>query len=240
MSFFINDHMVERLPFDSGYGNDFGVRSDGAETVDFDNFSLKGTKQSGTPTVGGGGGGYDFTSVDEFSDNRNEWILANTDNKEIKIDNGKLRIRGISNDFGYRSAHDFAVDNTKDFSVSVTAKWVQGVTNKTFGIVCASNVGNTSRYDFCIDADGSYQISVLNSDAWKDIKTWTASSYINKNTVPNILSLVKKGNYISFLINDHEVESFAFDGGFGSVFGVTADGTQIIDFDNFTIKGTKK
>jgi serine/threonine protein kinase len=42
MRFYINDKLVKILPFTGGFGNAFGLRVDGAQTVSFDQFIVKG------------------------------------------------------------------------------------------------------------------------------------------------------------------------------------------------------
>lgn len=240
MTYYINGNQVESLPFNNGYGNIFGVRVGGAQTIDFDNFTLSGVKGTAVTTYTPSGGGNTYTLFDDFSDNRNSWAMANDNEREMKIDNGKFRIKGISNERSYKSTLDFNVNANQDFTLSVTTKWVEGIKNKAFGLVYCGNASFTSHCDFTISANGSYTISYYDAGGWKDTKAWTESSFVNQDNSPNILSIKKAGNYISFYINDHAVETIPFDGGYGSVFGLRADGAQTIDFDNFTLNGTKK
>jgi len=44
ISFFINDNKVETLPFDGDLGKWFGLRASNIQTIEFDNFELKGSK----------------------------------------------------------------------------------------------------------------------------------------------------------------------------------------------------
>jgi hypothetical protein len=42
LHFYINDKLVQALPFTGGYGNYFGFRVDGGQTVAFDQLLIKG------------------------------------------------------------------------------------------------------------------------------------------------------------------------------------------------------
>jgi serine/threonine-protein kinase len=44
LRFLINDRLEKELPYTGGYGNYFGLRVDGAQTVSFDQFIVKGTQ----------------------------------------------------------------------------------------------------------------------------------------------------------------------------------------------------
>lgn len=178
---------------------------------------------------------------DDFSDNRNNWPLYKDENKSMEIANGKLRIHGLKTNFSFFSNQHFNIDLNQDFSCSVTTKWLEGVNNYGYGLSYCSNATSGSYYIFYISANGYYCIKYFeNNGDWKDIKDWTSTSIINQNFIPNLISIKKQGNYISFYINDIKVESYPFDGGYGNHFGVRLGNKQTVEFDNFTIIGKSK
>jgi len=181
-----------------------------------------------------------FYFFDSFTNNENDWATNSDSTKMMGVVNGKFRIEGKSNR-GFQSVRNFELDLTKDFSCIMVVKWIDGVQNSGFGVRFCSDFLKRSFNDFGISANGSYVISSKEGGGeWKNIKPWTPSVFINKGLIPNILSIKKEGNYISFYINDHEVEKFPFDGGYGLAFGFQADNKQTIDFDDFRLTGTKK
>lgn len=179
--------------------------------------------------------------LDDFTDNRNNWLISADADHEVSLTNGKLRFRGINNDYNYSRNQKFNLDLHSDFSVQVTARWFEGITNHGYGINFCSNTSTNSHYIFFISANGYYSIKYYESNGtWKSLKDWVQSSYVNPNTVPNILSIKKTGNYIRFYINDNLVETMPFDGGYGTSFGLRVSQAQTIDFDNFTVTGSSR
>ncbi|MFY7651441.1 MAG: hypothetical protein ACOVQE_02010, partial [Chitinophagaceae bacterium] len=181
-----------------------------------------------------------FSIKDYFDDNRNDWALANDANKQIKLADGKLIIEGVSDKYSYYSVKNFSVDLKKDYVFSITAKWKSGVNNKGFGLNFSSNFTTKTFYVFYISANGYYMISNVNSNGdWVDIKSWTKSSYINQNSLPNLLRVEKKGNYVNFYINDQFITNMVFDGGYGNSFGIRVSSNQTVEFDNFELKNVE-
>jgi hypothetical protein len=134
------------------------------------------------------------------------------------------------------------VDNNKDFSCSVTVKWIEGITNNGFGIKFCYDEDLTTGYGFIISADGSYKVIYKDPNDYmaKNVINWTASSSIYQNSVPNILTVERKGNFIYFYINDTKVNSIPFDGGYGNRFGMVIYNKQTVEFDNLAINGVRK
>ena len=245
MSFFVNDRLLDSFPFYGGFGHGFGFQNDNIQTVEFDNFELTGTKTNTSfkqdnpynqPLINKG-----FNFFDDFSNNTNNWLEISDADKEMGITNGKYILKGKSDRYGYQSLKDFPdIDLHKDFTAKVTARWVEGIKDRGFGLNYCGNLSTNSMCAFFIDANGYYAIRHLENGAWKDIKDWAQSSYINQNGIPNIISIKKTGSTISFYVNDHLLESFPFDGGYGGGFGFREDNVQTIEFDDFELIGARK
>jgi hypothetical protein len=178
---------------------------------------------------------------DDFSDNKNNWTAVSDDNKTMSLINGKFKIKGINSKYTYISNQQLGINLNENFSCSVATKWSEGVTNMGFGLNFCSNPSTKSYYVFFISANGYYCIKYYENDGeWKNIKDWKQSYYVNQNSVPNILLIKKEGSYIKFYINDTQVESYPFDGGYGNYFGIRVSAAQTVEFDNFAITGTNK
>ena len=179
------------------------------------------------------------TFLDDFTDNKNLWGLNSDTNVERAIRDGKYIINAHSDDYSYGSQIKFGIDPEKDFSISLNAKWIYGITNNGFGIDFCCEMNPQQIYSFTISADGSYQVSRLTNSTWYNLVSWTQSAYINKNDALNVLAITKTGKLMKFFINDEEVTSLELTGSIGKYFGVRVFGKQTVEFDNFILKGQR-
>jgi len=237
--FYINGKLVETLSGIKMYGNKFGCRVTKSQTVDFDNFNLTGRK-----TDGGKQSYYDASNIsffEPFSDNSNNWPLVDDTYKKISIKNDKLSIKGINDQSIYAAIKNFDVKLSDDFNISVDANWIEGIDNYGYGINFCNNTTTVSSNRFYI-ANGSYTIGYFeNNGTWNSLKSWTASSFIKKkNEGKNTLRIEKTGTMFKFYINNNLIETFTNIKTYGNQFGVEVNRNQTVEFDNFTINGTKK
>jgi hypothetical protein len=236
--FYINNIQVEKIPFDGGFGNQFGIQVHRMQTIEFDNFNLSGmTKSSG---IDANTGAEIYSFVDYFNDNKNVWEVLSDDNKKISIEDGKFRIMGIVSGYSYNSVRYHDIDLSKDFSCSVQAEWKSGDNNRSFGIDFCSDKLTNSHYSFFVTAAGDYKILKLIKGAWEDVVISTASPFINKYSGVNYLSIEKKDKKINFYINNKFLISIFSFNAFGSYFGLRVGSNQTVEFDNFMVTGTKK
>ncbi len=243
--FFINEYLVATIYSFTSYGSTFGLWSSGAQTIDFDNFSLTGsTAGSVNPKPSNSfvnsaslSAGSSFNFSDDFTSNQNGWELESNGDKKMSITNGKLRIEGLAK-FSFSAKKEFDINSSKDFTITVTAKWIDGISDDGFGIDFCSDFKNKRYSTFLVSANGKYLISNYSNSKWIAVQSWTDSYLINKLNVPNIISVRKVGETISFYVNDQKLASFPFDGGYGTDVGLRLSGMQTADFDNFSIVGT--
>ncbi|CAN5182905.1 hypothetical protein BH09BAC2_BH09BAC2_12580 [soil metagenome] len=235
LSFYINDHYVDSKTISGTFGSDFGFKVGGGQTVEFDNFKLTSNTSGGTVTNNNVA---NYSLADDFSSNSNNWPVVYDNNKEVKLQYGKLSIRGISADYSYHSLLNFGIDPKKDFNCSVSTRWVSGVDDRSYGLSFCADFANNNYYSFFISGNGYYKIAYLKNGTWTDMKAWTSSNMIYKNST-NILAVKKEGTSLRFYINDVVVDTETFPGAFGSDFGVSAENKQTIEFDDFSIQGTR-
>ena len=182
-----------------------------------------------------------FNFLDGFTDNSNGWPTVSDANKEISVSDGKLIIKNNTNGRAFHCGRNFAIEVKKDFLLKVTAKWVSGTTGSGFGVYFCSNDQTGSFYTFEISSNGNYTIGYFeNRGNVTLLKAWTNSPYINQGMMPNILTVKREGSYIRFIINDHLVENFPFEGAYGDGFGFRVSDAQNVKFENFTLTGTAR
>ncbi len=180
--------------------------------------------------------GQPYSFEDDFTDNRNEWPLGGDNDYKRTIESGKMTVRGLSDKYSYQTSRFFPVDRSKDFSYSLVCKWVGGIVNKGFGIKFCSD--NDNEYLFLIAANGYYKIALVKGGEWADVIPWTTTGYVYQNALPNVLKIVKQGDYMQYFINGNLVQTIPFDGGYGGLFGSKVDCNQSVEFDNLKIEGT--
>jgi len=181
--------------------------------------------------------GVKINFIEDFSDTTHFWSVA----EGATIADGKLRYKFLEK--GQTSILTpvllFSLNTNKDFSISVRTKWISGADDVSFGIQYFMDTGGLNRCEFSIAANGAFSIGTVKNGKWEPLQNWKNSEHINKNSLPNILDIVKKGNYISFYINDNQVASFPFEGGYvGTAYGVSVSASQTVEFDDFKISGT--
>ena len=183
---------------------------------------------------------YSFT--DDFSDNHNNWCTGTDNYGMTTVANGKYRISCTNEYRNIGCVIPTALDNNKDFTCSVTAKWIEGIANNGFGIRFCCDENLTTGYIFTISAYGSYSVDYKDPNEFmlKDLIAWTESSSIYQNNILNTLKVERKGNFVNFYINDTTVNTIPFDGGSGNLFGLIVYGKQTVEFDNFELRGVRK
>jgi hypothetical protein len=89
--------------------------------------------------------------------------------------------------------------------IELTVALQQGANNSDYGLSFggADSGNNYFFYLFGIDANGSYDLSQHTTE-WKDIKPWTADSFVNKGyNSPNKLALEIHGTSVTYSVNGH-------------------------------------
>ena len=182
---------------------------------------------------------HNFT--DDFSDNHSNWCTGTNNRGMLTVANGKYRISCTDENGNEACCIRTALDNNKDFTCSVTAKWIEGV-NHGFGISFCWDENLTVGYYFLISANGFYTVTYKERSEFmnKDVIKWTKSSSIYQNNILNILKVERKGNFVNFYINDTKVNTIPFDGGYGNRFGLVVFNKQTVEFDNFELRGVRK
>lgn len=237
--FYINNNLVETFSNIQIYGNLFGVYIGGKLTVDFDNFELSGTKGIAQSVTFVDANKFSFS--ESFRDNSNNWSYSPSENKKITFDGYKLNIKGISDEYSYVVDKEIKVDVSKDFSISMEANWIEGLTSPGYGMRYCSNNATNSINSFGINALGEYVIGgFVNNGNYTPVRVWTASGYINKrNLGTNKLTVEKIGSVFKYYINNNLVETIDNIQVHGNVFGPYVGGALTVDFDNIEINGTK-
>ncbi len=182
---------------------------------------------------------YGFTVSDDFSDNRNNWNEESFYDRRAQISGGKMVLEASNERSSYRVAHGFPVNLDKDFSVEATTRWVRGEEKNGYGIDFASDYEGNRYYSFQVAAIGYYSILYYENNQWGDIIPWKSSSAVNRGSELNKLKIKKQGNELFFYANDALLTIIPWKGSFGKDFGFRIFDKQVVEFDDFIIKGIK-
>ena len=179
-----------------------------------------------------------YAYQEEFSGQGN-WTRDNNDIRELYVSNGKYYFEHKKTK-GYReiTSRTFNLDKTKDFEFETSILKVFGVTD--YGISFLYDYKDKDDYtEFGYTSTGYYRVCESNKGTFKNIKSWTSSSYIKKgNYAKNTLKIKKKGNKLSYYINDTYVHGMDFKKFKGSRIGFRLYRNQKVAIDYFRVKYT--
>jgi len=177
--------------------------------------------------------------IEEFNDNSFGWYNNSDKDHDIKVENGKYRFSSKKDNSSWFASRLIDLNPEKDFSISVIAKWQEGIENNRFGIQFCSDRNGDNYMFFGVSANGYYIIADYKGGKWYPMKDWTQTDRVNKKYVPNLLTIKKEGRFISYYLNDQMVFSMPFEGGYGRAFGFRLHDKQTVEFDRLEIKGTR-
>ena len=178
---------------------------------------------------------------DDFNDYSKGWFDSNINTPEMKrrIAEGKFYMEQIGGGTNW-SVIGFWTDPTKDFSLTSNMMQSQGNDGNGFGVVVFG--ANDKRYFFLIKPSRpSFYVGYEQRGTWTESKNWTASPFVNGQQVPNKLEVIRKGDRISFVLNDHEVFGANQNEGFQemlsvSFYGIVTLVPMKIEVDDFIFR----
>lgn len=169
---------------------------------------------------------------DEFTDNKNNWIIKNKEDAELKIQNGVYYIHNKHSKNDYQTWNDFIFDWNSDFSIEIKLKEIDNSSDEGFGFFFSST-GTSDQYTFEIRSTGYYYLSEESGKGWqKTTSTKTVNNY-------NILKVSKKGEYLYYYINGRNITKTKYNNSKGEDFGFIIEPSTIIEIDYFKIYGIK-
>ena len=174
----------------------------------------------------------------DFDQQDTLWNTGKDENCEFILLDGKYTMKGFNDSLSYSSFIKLNMDTGKDFTVAATAAHEGEGSSDPFGIIFCGDESQDAFYVFYIISNGYYSIGTSVKDEWETLTDWTPSSNIRQDTEMNIFSLERRNGLLRFLVNGKVEKVLSFNGGFGSYFGLRADGAQTISFDEFIVKGS--
>ncbi len=174
---------------------------------------------------------------ENFDNNDAKWTVDDAFDTKSYIKDGSYYMINKTSSSYYAFWNDFELDASKDFSIEIKIKALEGDDNCYQGVVfCANSIEN--RYSFSVSDNGFYRPLYV-KDSNYDNDKWLETDFINEDKKYNVLKVKKENNYINYYINGNKVDSKPFKGGFGNYFGFIVSSSSKVKADYIKIYGTK-
>jgi len=199
ITFYINGTYVKGLDYKSFMGNKMALKLYRKQKIGISHFRVKylgsTTTSSESKTI----------LFEGFNGNSNNWSESSTSDVNLAISNGDYIFDHKRASGGWSSTIEKKYDTSKDFRISAQLKKKSGITDNGYGIIFGRKDSNNQNL-FYISGQGSYNICKYVNGTRTAIKNWTKSSHIkNGNGVSNLLTVIKTGSKIEYLINSNVV-----------------------------------
>jgi hypothetical protein len=173
---------------------------------------------------------------ENFSDNVNDWFVGGDEDCTVAIENGLLTFHHLREDGSFLIYNISYLDDSQPYTIETKIKHISGVEEYGYGFIWGIQDINNF-YSFNLTASGYYRVGRMINDTWEDIIGWTESSHIEKNHESNLLSIKKKGDKVSFYINNNYVNQIDSEKLPGHEVGYIIWRKQTIQVDHLYIYG---
>lgn len=173
---------------------------------------------------------------DSFTDNINSWNLSEDSRAPLSINNGHFNFQHTRKEKSYFVTKQIPLMQERDFRIEASIKKVGGYLKNGYGLVWGRNIQSNQQYEFHVIGSGYYRILKMINGKNIFIEKGKASDAVHAgNGVKNKLTLIKKGNQMSFFVNDTKVHTTKFEPLFGNYFGFIIYKDQTIAVDYLSI-----
>lgn len=172
----------------------------------------------------------------EFN-SKGSFITGNNSNREVKVSNGRYYFTHKNNESSYYvTSGSIYLDKDRDFELETSIQKISGEQNYGIGFIYDyKDSDNYSEFDF--SPNGYIRVANMRDDKFTSLKKWTKNSNVKTgNYAINKLRVKKKGNWITFYINDSYAYSTSYKRFIGNKIGIIIHRKQKISIDYFRIK----
>jgi hypothetical protein len=180
---------------------------------------------------------------EENFDGSSNWPEGNTEFTELSVYNNRYYFEHKRTEKSWQViTSEFDLDSSKDFEIETKIKKISGSANS--GITFKYDYKDADNYkELGIATNGYFRVAQSVNGTYSNLKAWTKSDkVITGNYSTNILSISKKGNTVSFYVNDFYVYSTTHKAFVGKKMAIALYKNQKISIDYIRAKssGTKK
>ena len=173
----------------------------------------------------------------ENFDNKGNWPIGSNDIRDLNVFNGRYYFEHKRTDKSWRiSTTDFNLDTSKDFEIETSIQKISGIDNS--GIQFLYDFKDDSNYkELGFSSNGYFRIAESVNGTYSNIKKWEKSDKIKTgNYGVNNLKVSKKGNSLTFYINEKEIYTMPYKSFVGKQIGVAIFKNQKISIDYISVK----
>ena len=173
----------------------------------------------------------------ENFDNKGNWPTGSNDKRELNVYNGRYYFEHKRTEKSWRiSTTSFSLDTSKDFDLEISIQKVSGVENS--GISFLYDFKDENNYkEFGYSASGYFRVAESVNNSYKNLKEWTKSDKIKTgNYGVNTLKVSKKGNTVTFYINNSSLYTTSYKNFVGKKMAITLYKNQKISIDYIRAK----
>lgn len=230
--YFVNEIYVTKTDFEPFFGDNLGFVVYNNQEVAVDYLKINKLEENRTNYVTKKTFALPF--VESFSDNKNNWVLDDSEDYNSGITNGKLQITKKKKG-GIFLSQQVDIDNNKDFIIETSMATLTNSNDGFYGLTFGRK-NSSNEYSFMF-SNGSYLFRKFENGQYNKIIPFTQSSAIKTNTNQyNKLKIVKSGNLLRFYINDQYVNEAPFYGLFGNYIGFSVYYDKHIAVDYLNVK----
>lgn len=176
---------------------------------------------------------------DKFDNNSYGWTKSNTSENRYDIYNGNYTIQHKTTTDRAYTVIDGRMKLGADFEMSANMTHVAGEKDFAAGLIFGGKNAD-NHYSFAITYTGFFRLSKMENGTYVDIVKWSENAAVKKSTgSTNKLSIINKGNYTYFYVNDQHIHSELNLPLFGTQIGFDLYNKQTISIDAIWVLGEK-
>jgi hypothetical protein len=178
-------------------------------------------------------------SYEENFDGKTTWPLGNSNDYELKMYNGRYYFEHKRTDGSwYISSSNTNLNTNNDFEIETSIQKISGVDNSGISFMYDYKDSNNYR-EIAITSNGYFRVAESINGTYSNIKEWTKNDNVKTgNYGVNNLKITKKGNLITYYVNDAYVYSMTHKDFIGDKTAVTLYSNQKIAVDFIRAKNT--
>jgi len=177
----------------------------------------------------------DIVFFDDFLDNRNGWLIEDTERTRSDIELGDYVIvkkgrRGIS----LRSIQ-CELNQEEDFIIEAIIAKIEGHDDYGYGMTWGTT-NTRDTYKFMITGEGRYIYGRMKYSDWHGMDGFETSGFVHPGNATNKLTMRKVGSRLLLFINDHPVYETEFEAFSPNNVGFILEDSMKIEVESLAVR----
>lgn len=226
LNFYINNRFVNSYESEPFFGKYFGFKVTNNQKVSFSDFSFSKL----VPDIE-----YSKGLIKEilFSNAIDKFKNSDTESYSYTVNNGSIELLRKTEGTFFTS-EEFNIDSSKNFIIGIESRWIDGVTNNSYGIIWGKAKAKNDFFNFGISKNGYIYIEKYIDWEEQKLLGWKKVDCINDSGI-NLITIRKIEDTYYFYVNETLVYEMPFEPFFGNYLGFKISGIQRVEFCNYQI-----